>query len=241
MPSHSVRALPFPALCDDMLNMLVCATRWLSLHLYMLSYMSMHESCFLVCRPCFSTMKLWTFDLNLHLSLIDITFCVLSCLFALQFMCLLSHVLCLPCLSCLSASCPFHMLFAYFSSTACLPVSCLCLYMYAHGARMLGARARTPRHKQKGRGHEHLDMSQATVASRFRALVFPIWLCTPLNPSLPPPFLSQMGCIRYIMLCTILSHLQSMATPIYFPALIFWAMFQGCRHLLSYSVCLHCA
>ena len=81
MPSHSVRALPFPALCDDMLNMLVCATRWLSLHLYMLSYMSMHESCFLVCRPCFSTMKLWTFDLNLHLSLVDTTFvCFLACL-----------------------------------------------------------------------------------------------------------------------------------------------------------------
>ena len=48
---------PFSALCDDMLTMLVCATRWLSMHLYTLAYMFMHESCLLVCRPCFNTMK----------------------------------------------------------------------------------------------------------------------------------------------------------------------------------------
>ena len=28
---------PFSALCVDMLTMLVCATRWLSMHLYMLA------------------------------------------------------------------------------------------------------------------------------------------------------------------------------------------------------------
>ena len=55
--------------------MLVCATRWLSVHLYTLDYMSMHESCLLVCRPCFNTMKLWTSDLSLHLSPMDTTFC----------------------------------------------------------------------------------------------------------------------------------------------------------------------
>ena len=39
--------IPFPFLapCDDMLAMmLVCATHWLYMHLYMLAYMSMHES-----------------------------------------------------------------------------------------------------------------------------------------------------------------------------------------------------
>ena len=38
--------IPFPlsAPCDDMLAMLVCATRWLSMHLYTLDYMPMHES-----------------------------------------------------------------------------------------------------------------------------------------------------------------------------------------------------
>ena len=52
--------------------------------------MSMHESYLLVCHPCFNTMKLWTFDPNLHLSLADTTFCLLSCLFAFSLVCLLS-------------------------------------------------------------------------------------------------------------------------------------------------------
>ena len=77
---------PFSTSCDDMLTMLVYATHWLYMHLYMLAYMSMHESCLLLRRPFFNTMKLWTFDPNLHnlhLSLADTTFCSLSCLFAL--------------------------------------------------------------------------------------------------------------------------------------------------------------
>ena len=41
-----------------MLVMLVCATCWLSMHLYMLVYMFMHESYLLVCRPYFNTMML---------------------------------------------------------------------------------------------------------------------------------------------------------------------------------------
>ena len=82
MPVASCIPFPFSTLHDDMLAMLFCATCWLSLHLYMLAYMSMHESCLLVCRPCFNTMKLWTFDPNLQLSLADTTFCLFSCLFA---------------------------------------------------------------------------------------------------------------------------------------------------------------
>ena len=78
----------FFAPCDDMLTMLVCATCWLYVHLYALAYMSMHESCLLVCRQYFNTMKLWTFDPNLHLSLANTTFCLLSCLFALLLVCL---------------------------------------------------------------------------------------------------------------------------------------------------------
>ena len=79
MPVASCIPFPFSVPCDDML---VCATHWLSMYLYKLAYMSMHESCLLVCRPYFNTMKLWTFDPNLHLSLTDTTFCLLSCLFA---------------------------------------------------------------------------------------------------------------------------------------------------------------
>ena len=81
-----MRALPFFVMCNDML---VCATRWLNVHLYTLAYMSIHESCLLVCRPYFNTMKLWTPDPNLHLSLVNITFCLLSFLFALSLVCLL--------------------------------------------------------------------------------------------------------------------------------------------------------
>ena len=53
-----------------------------SMHLYTLVYMSMHESCLLVCCPYFNTMKLWISNPNLHLSLANTTFCFLSCLFA---------------------------------------------------------------------------------------------------------------------------------------------------------------
>ena len=41
---------------------------------------------------------------------------------------------------------------------------------------MHGARAWFPRHKQKGRRRKHVDMNQAAMFSRFRSLVFPIWL-----------------------------------------------------------------
>ena len=91
MSGCSVCILPFSALCDAMRTMLVCATRWFSMHLYTLAHMSIHESCLLGCRPCFNTMKLWTFDPNLHLSLADTTFCLLSCLFAFSLVCLLSY------------------------------------------------------------------------------------------------------------------------------------------------------
>ena len=47
---------------------------------------------------------------------------------------------------------------------------------------MHGARARSPRCKQKGRGCEHVDISQAAMFSRFRGLASLIWLCTLLNP-----------------------------------------------------------
>ena len=159
---------PFPlfALCDDMIAMLVCATRWLSMHLCMLAHMSMYESCLLVCRSCFNKMKLWIFNPNLHLSLTDTTIFLLSCLFACFLTCLLAFLfLCLPCLSCLSVLCLLRMHFAFLSSIACLLVSCLCLCMYAHGARTYGVRVQSPKRKQKGRGCKHVDMSQVTTFS----------------------------------------------------------------------------
>ena len=129
--------IPFPffASRDAFLTMLACATRWLSMHLYMLAYMSMHESCLLVCPPYFNTMKLWTSDPNLHLSPVDTTFCLLFPLFV----CFLASLLTM--LIMLIHFMPFHMLFASFPSIAYLLVSCLYLCMYTHEARTLGARA----------------------------------------------------------------------------------------------------
>ena len=180
MPGCFVHTLPFSSPCDAMLTMFVCATRWLSMHLNKLAHMSMHESCLLLCRPCFNTIKSWTFDPNLHLSLVDTTFCfafllvyLLACLLAFLF-------LCLPCLSCLSALCLFHMPFASF-----LPLLVcwfLVFAMYTYGVRAHGAKVRSPRHKQKGRWCKHVDISQAAMFSRFRGLASSIWLCTLLNP-----------------------------------------------------------
>ena len=90
MPVASGIPFPFSALHDAMLTMLVCATCWLSMHLYMFAYMFMHESCLLMFRSYFNTMKLWTSNPNLHLSLEDNTFCLLSCLFAFLLVSLLS-------------------------------------------------------------------------------------------------------------------------------------------------------
>ena len=154
------------------------------MHLYTLVYMFMHESCLLVCRPCFNIMKSWTFDPNLHLSLVDTTFCVFSCLFSF---CLFAcYLACSPSrlFACILVSLlavyimlirfvPFHMLFASFLSIACLLVSCLCLCVYAHRLRTLGVKARSPRHKRKGRGYKHLDVSRVAKVNRFRSLAFP--------------------------------------------------------------------
>ena len=107
---------------------------------------------------------------------------LLACLLAFFF-------LWLPCLSCLSALCLFHMLFASFPSIVCLLISCLCLCMYTHGVRTHGARVWFPRCKQKRWGCEHVNISQVAAFSRFRGLASPIWLCTLLDP-LPSSFIS---------------------------------------------------
>ena len=187
-----------------MLTMFIRATYWLSMHLYTLAHMSIHESCLLVCRPCFYTMKLRTFNPNLHVSLVDTTFCLPFCLLVFFLVscwpsCFLAffffvylvalhvscHMLCLPCLSCSSALC----LFASFSFHCLSVVSCLCLCMYTHGARTHGVRARSPKRKQKGRGCEHVDISQAAMFSRFREPL-PFGYVRFQIPFLPPSFLS---------------------------------------------------
>ena len=119
---------PFSTPCNVMFTMLVCATHWLSLHLCIFAYIFMHESCLLMCPPCFNTMKSWKFDPNLHLFPVDTTFCLLFCLlaFSLAFL-----FLCLPCLSYLSALCLFHMPYTSLSFH-CLSASFLFLPLHVH-------------------------------------------------------------------------------------------------------------
>ena len=124
-------------------------------------------------------MKLWTRPFV----------CLLACLPFCLFACFLASSLAMPIM--LIRFMPFHMLFAFFPSMACLLVSCLCLCTYTHGAMTHRASARSPRRKQKGRGCKHVDISQAAVANRFRGLASPIWLCTPLNP-LPSSLISLL-------------------------------------------------
>ena len=159
----------------------------------------MQESCLLVCRPCFNTMKLWTFNPNLHCpswtpSFVRLLFCLarlLSSLSAyLSLSCLPSHAM-LTIFILLVCFPPFaHYLHISFPSIACLLVSCLCLCMYAHRTRTFRARAWSPRHKQKGHEVKHVDSSQAAVFNWFRSLVNPFWAMYSFRaPLLLPPFL----------------------------------------------------
>ena len=103
MMGCSRHTLPYSASCDAMLTMLVYATHWLFKPLYTLAYISMHKSCLLVCFPHFNTMKLWTFNPNLHLYLMDTTFCLPSFLFAFLLSCLFVYLYLssiLPCHAC---------------------------------------------------------------------------------------------------------------------------------------------
>ena len=174
---------PFSAPCNAMLTMLLCATHWLSVHLYMLTYVSMHESCLLVCPPRFQTMELW--------HLIQTYICPSQ---TPPFICFLAS---LP--SCLFACFPVSLLamsimlicFMPLSYALCMLASCLCLCMYTHVARMHGVRAQSPRRKQKGQRHKHVDISQVALFSSFRGLASPICLCTLLN-HLPSSLLSLL-------------------------------------------------
>ena len=110
----SMHTFPLSTSCDGMLTMVVCASHWLNMHLYMLAYMSMHESRLLVCRLYFNTMKLWTSNPNLHLSLAGTTYFLLVCLFAFLFACFLVCLLAMSIM--LIALCHFRMLVASFPS-----------------------------------------------------------------------------------------------------------------------------
>ena len=157
MPGCSSCALPFSALCDDIVAMLVCTTCWLYMHFYMFAYIFMHESCLLVCRPCFNTNEVMDirsqptfFPRGHHFLLVCLFTCLFAILLCFPFCSYPGFYVCHVYLSCLSALCLFIVLCASFPSMAYLMVSCLCLCMYTHEARTHGAKAWFPRNKQKG-------------------------------------------------------------------------------------------
>ena len=239
----SMCTLPFSTLCDDMLAMLVCTTRWLSMHLYTLVYMFMHESCLLVCRPCFNTLQLWTFDPNLHLSLINTTFCFPSC-FVCLFIC---FFVCLPdflfvCASCLSYLLPHAMLAMsimficfmplsyalYFFSFHCLSVGFLSLPLHVRtwskDAWSQGAISQAQAKKARMRACRcgSSDYSQQVQGLAFSLLVMYSFKPHQFSSLSPLDGLYQVYHALYL-------------------SSSFWAILQGCRHLLSCSVCQHCA
>ena len=139
--------------------------------------MSIRESCLLVCCPCFNKMKLWTFNSNLHLSLADTTFCLLSCLFAFLLICL--H-------SCFSACHVYHAYLLY-ASFICSLHHFLSLLVCWFLVFAFACTHMEPGHMELG--HDLLGVSkkgkdtstwssQAIVVSRFRSLAFSFWLCT---------------------------------------------------------------
>ena len=96
------------------------------MHLYKLAYLSMHESCLLLCHPCFNTMKLWTSDPNLHLSLANTTFCLFACFLAL----LVFLFVCLSC--CLSCLLPHAVLAMSIVFIFFMPISCTFCAFFFH-------------------------------------------------------------------------------------------------------------
>ena len=102
---------------------------------------------------------------------------VAFCLFACFLASLLTMLIMLICFM------PSHLLSAFFPSIACLLVSCLCLCVYTHGVRTLGARAKSPRHKQKGHVCKHVVEPNDNLPICIRYimivpffLIFRVWL-----------------------------------------------------------------
>ena len=158
----------------------------------------MHEFFLLVCCPYFNTMKLWTSDPNLHLSLADTTFCLFLCFLPFLLICLLSPLVVCPypyfyaCHIYLACSLFILLLLcSHFPSIACQLVF-LFLPFHVHiWSEDAWSWARSPRRKQKGLRCKHANISQAAMFSRFRGLASPIWFCTLLNP-LPSSLLSLL-------------------------------------------------
>ena len=92
MPVASCILFPFSASCDDFAYH-ACLFHLFAFYASLHACLHVHAWALLAVRcPYFNTMKLWTPDPNLHLSLVDAPFCLLTCFFAFFFVCLLSYL-----------------------------------------------------------------------------------------------------------------------------------------------------
>ena len=199
---------------------LVCATRWLSMHLYMLAYMFMHESCLLVCHPQYNTMKSWTSDPNLHLSprrhrLLFACFlvclpssslaqlvCLFACLSAFQFVCLSCCLSCLlphamlASLVCQFALYPLRIIYASLSFH-CLSASFLLLPLHVHTwsedawSQGIVSQAQAKRARMQAYGYEPSDYVQQNQGSSLSHLF--------MYSFKPPSFLPVFS-LRWVVL-----------------------------------------
>ena len=182
MPVASCIPSPFSASCDALLTMFVVPPflhPCLHVHAWVLlaivSFILQHNE----------VMDIWSkptfFPCGDHF-----LFAFLLCSFVCLFVYLLAFSF--VCTSCLSyplplvmlamsiifiCLCPFHMLSVSFPSIACQLVSCLCLCMYAHRARMHGAKSRSPKRKQKGWGCEHANWAKQLQPIGLEFIFFP--------------------------------------------------------------------
>ena len=108
---------------DALLAMLVCATCWLSKHLYTLAHMSMHESCLLMSRPCGHLIQTY-----IRPSRTPPFVCFLACLPFYLFACFVASSFAMPIM--LICFMHFHMLCIF--SFPCLSAGLLSLPLHVH-------------------------------------------------------------------------------------------------------------
>ena len=108
---------------DALLAMLVCATCWLSKHLYTLAHMSMHESCLLMSRPCGHLIQTY-----IRPSWTPPFVCFLACLPFYLFACFVASSLAMPIM--LICFMHFHMLCIF--SFPCLSAGLLSLSLHVY-------------------------------------------------------------------------------------------------------------
>ena len=151
---------PFSASCNDMLTMLVCApVGFVCIFTRLLICSCMNLACWCVIHASTQWSRghsiqtyicpSWTPFVLLFVRPFCLFVCYLACLLARVFPCILVVMLAISILLVHFASFCYY-LHIFLPSLICW-FSCLCLFVYTHGAR-----AWSPRRKQKGQGREQV-------------------------------------------------------------------------------------